>query len=157
MKRHVVIGLCGALLSGATLLAQGPLLPPGASPQATQDPGYNDLIAKCMTPAPTAAARAGGGGGALPGGEPGAAPAQPAAPAAPVTAPAPAYVDYITPVQNRWGGCFSRLGVGDLYYDSTTSTVHAGWNGGALTWSVGPGNAAGTPADPESVDTLAGC
>jgi hypothetical protein len=76
---------------------------------------------------------------------------------APVVAPAPAYVDYITPVQNRWGGCFSRLGVGDLYYDSTTSTVHAGWNGGALTWSVGPGNAAGTPADEESVDALSGC
>src|SRR5438128_9557259 len=86
MKRHVVIGLCGALLCGATLLAQGPLLPPGASPQATQDPGYNDLIAKCMTPAPAAAARPGGAGGAG-GGRPGGAPGG-AAPAAPATPPA---------------------------------------------------------------------
>ena len=91
MKRHVVIALCGALLSGVTLLAQGPLLPPGASPQATQDPGYNDLIGKCQTPAPTAAARpggpGGGGGGARPGG---------AAPAAPATPPAfpPPPADY---------------------------------------------------------------
>jgi gluconolactonase len=80
MKRHVVIGLCGAFLSGVTLLAQGPLLPPGASPQATQDPGYNDLIAKCQTPAPTPAARGGGGGRAAGGGgRPGGA-AQPATP-----------------------------------------------------------------------------
>lgn len=90
MKRHVVIGLCGALLSGVTLLAQGPLLPPGASPQATQDPGYNDLIGKCQTPAPAAAARPGGpggGGGGRPGG---------AAPAAPATPPAfpPPPADY---------------------------------------------------------------
>ena len=76
---------------------------------------------------------------------------------APVTAPAPAYVDYVTPVSNRWGGCFSRLGVGDLYYDSLTSTVNGGWNGGALVWTVGPSNKAGTPANQESVDALAGC
>jgi len=88
MKRHVVIGLCGALLSGATLLAQGPLLPPGASPQATQDPGYNDLIAKCMTPAPAPAARPGGpGGGAAGGGRPGGAPGGAAAAAAPPATP----------------------------------------------------------------------
>src|SRR6185436_6112297 len=90
MTRHVRLGLCGALLSGVTLLAQGPLLPPGASPQATQDPGYNDVIGKCQTPSPTAAARpggAGGAGGARPGG---------AAPAAPATPPAfpPPPADY---------------------------------------------------------------
>jgi len=90
MTRHVRLGLCGALLSGVTLLAQGPLLPPGASPQATQDPGYNDVIGKCQTPAPTAAARPGGpggAGGARPGG---------AAPAAPATPPAfpPPPADY---------------------------------------------------------------
>src|SRR3954451_1653508 len=80
MKRELVLGMCGALLSGATLLAQGPLLPPGASPQATQDPGYNDLIAKCQTPAPAAAARpggAGGAGGARAGAAPGGAAATP--------------------------------------------------------------------------------
>src|SRR3954468_17046124 len=88
MKRHVVIGLCGALLSGATLLAQGPLLPPGASPQATQDPGYNDLIAKCQTPAPAAAARPGGAGGAG-GGRPGGGGPPPAAPAPAAPPPAP--------------------------------------------------------------------
>src|SRR5690348_2478254 len=89
MKRQLVLGMCGALLSGVTLLAQGPLLPPGASPQATQDPGYNDLIGKCQTPAPAAAARAGGagGGGARPGGAPGSAAATP--PATPPAFPPP--------------------------------------------------------------------
>lgn len=72
-------------------------------------------------------------------------------------APAPAYVDYQSPVIARWGGCFARLGVGEMYYDSLSSTVTAAWNGGALTWSVGPGNMAGTPADQASVDALAGC
>src|SRR5438045_3842453 len=93
MKRHVVAGVCAAVLSGATLLAQGPLLPPGASPQATQDPGYNALIAMCQTPAPAAAARPGGpgGGAGRPGGAPGA--AAPAAPAAPAAFP-PAPADY---------------------------------------------------------------
>ena len=79
------------------------------------------------------------------------------APAPAPAAPAPAYVDYVTPVINRWGGCFSRLGVGDIYYDSLSSTVTGAWNGGALTWSVGPGNTSGTPADLQSVDALAGC
>src|SRR6476620_5950534 len=94
MKRQLVLGMCGALLSGATLLAQGPLLPPGASPQATQDPGYNALIAMCQTPAPAAAARPGGAGGAG-GGRPGGAPGG-AAPAAPATPPAfpPPPADY---------------------------------------------------------------
>jgi len=90
MKRQLVFGMCGALLSGATLLAQGPLLPPGASPQATQDPGYNDVIGKCQTPAPTAAARPGGpggAGGARPGGAPGGAAATP--PATPPAFPPP--------------------------------------------------------------------
>src|SRR3954471_7691319 len=87
MKRHVILGLCSAVLSGATLLAQGPLLPPGASPQATQDPGYNAVIGACQTPAPAAAARPGGAGapgGGRPGGAgaPGAAAAAPATPAA---------------------------------------------------------------------------
>lgn len=79
------------------------------------------------------------------------APAQPAAPAA------PAYVDYVAPVISRWGGCFARLGVGDIYYDSVASTVTGAWNGGALTWSVGPGDLYGSPADQQSVDALAGC
>ena len=90
MKRQLVLGMCGALLSGATLLAQGPLLPPGASPQATQDPGYNDLIGTCQTPAPAAAARAGGAGGAAgarAGGAPGGAAATP--PATPPAFPPP--------------------------------------------------------------------
>src|SRR3954469_22387929 len=90
MKRHVIVGLCSAVLSGATLLAQGPLLPPGASPQATQDPGYNAVIAACQTPAPAAAARpggAGGAGGGAGGGRPGGAPGG-GAPAAPPATPA---------------------------------------------------------------------
>jgi hypothetical protein len=76
---------------------------------------------------------------------------------APAAAPAPAAVDYITPVTQRWGGCFGRLGVGDIYFVDTTSTVSGAWNGGALTWNVGPGNASGTPADQQSIDALAGC
>lgn len=79
------------------------------------------------------------------------------APAPAPAAPAPAYVDYVTPVISRWGACFSRLGVGDIYYDSLSSTVTGAWNGGALTWSVGPENLYGSPADQQSVDALAGC
>src|SRR5882757_1563476 len=78
------------------------------------------------------------------------------APPVPVTKPgnvAPASVDYVTPVTNRWHGCFTKLGVGDLYYDATTSTVV----GGPVTWSVGPGNLSGTPADAASTAALAGC
>jgi hypothetical protein len=79
------------------------------------------------------------------------------APAPAPAAPAPAYVDYVTPVINRWGGCFARLGVGDIYYDSPSSAVTGAWNGGALTWSVGPGNTSGTPADQQSMDALSAC
>src|SRR4051812_45634021 len=65
----------GALFGGASLLAQGIVLPPGASPQATQDPGYQALIATCKTPPPAPAARAGAppAGAARQGGERGAA------------------------------------------------------------------------------------
>jgi gluconolactonase len=55
-------------------------LPPGASPQAAQDPGYQALIATCKTPPPAPAARGGG-----PGGRAGGAPAA----AAPTTFPPP--------------------------------------------------------------------
>ena len=79
MRRHSILGFIIALIASTPALAQGPLLPPGASPQATQDPGYQALIASCKTPPPAPAGRAGGGGGARPGG---AAPAQPATPAA---------------------------------------------------------------------------
>jgi len=37
-------------------------LPPGASPQGPQDPGYQALIAMCKTPPPAPANRGGGGG-----------------------------------------------------------------------------------------------
>src|SRR5687768_17295270 len=81
MKRQIIIGLVGALMGSATLAAQGILLPPGASPQAAQDPGYQALIATCKTPPPAPAPRAGGAG--RPGG-PAAAPAP-----APATFPPP--------------------------------------------------------------------
>jgi hypothetical protein len=80
--------------------------------------------------------------------------------AAPAPAPAPAapaYVDYVTPVISRWGACFSRLGVADIYYDQLSSTVTGAWNGGTLTWSVVPENLYGSPADQASVDALVGC
>ena len=129
-----VLVLSTVLLSGCTAQTQDEVADPAPRVAITQTPTPTPTVA----PAPVVVA------------EPDPAPA-------PAAAPPPAYVDYITPVSNRWGGCFSRLGVGDLYYDSTTSTVHAGWNGGALAWTVGPGNTAGTPADQESVDALAGC
>jgi sugar lactone lactonase YvrE len=66
MTRQIVLALCGALVSGVALFAQGPLLPPGASPQSTQDPGYQALIASCKTPPPPAAPRAGGAGRGAP-------------------------------------------------------------------------------------------
>src|SRR5688500_15029087 len=88
MKRQIIIGTIGALISGATLVAQI-ALPPGASPQATQDPGYQALIATCKTPPPAPAAR-GGGAGARPGG---AGPAAAAPAAAPATFP-PAPAEY---------------------------------------------------------------
>src|SRR5688572_20058614 len=83
MKRQIIIGLVGALMGSATLAAQGILLPPGASPQAAQDSGYQALIATCKTPPPAPAARGGGpgGGGGRPGGPPPA--------AAPTTFPPP--------------------------------------------------------------------
>jgi gluconolactonase len=69
----------------AFAFAQAPplALPPGATAQAPQDPGYQALIATCKTPPP---ARGGGGGGPR-----GAAPqgGAPAAAAAPTTFPPP--------------------------------------------------------------------
>jgi gluconolactonase len=89
MRAKVVFGIGVALLASAPAFAQGPLLPPGASPQATQDPGYQALIATCKVPPAAAGARPGGAGGARPGG---AAPggAAPAAGARPGGAAAPA-------------------------------------------------------------------
>ena len=79
MKRNVLLSLSLVLASAAAFAQIA--LPPGASPQAAQDPGYQALIATCKTPPPAAAPRAGGpgGGGARPGGAPPAAGAAPAA------------------------------------------------------------------------------
>ncbi len=60
MNRNVLLSLpmaCVAALAFAQ--APGIALPPGASPQAAQDPGYQALIATCKTPPP---ARGGGPG-----------------------------------------------------------------------------------------------
>jgi gluconolactonase len=76
MKRTVLLVL-PLVLASAGAFAQA-LLPPGASPQSTQDPGYQALIATCKVPPPAPAARGGGPGRA------GAAPA-----AAPATFPPP--------------------------------------------------------------------
>jgi gluconolactonase len=56
-KRNVLLSL-PLILAGAAAFAQI-ALPPGASPQAAQDPGYQALIATCKTPPP---ARGGGPG-----------------------------------------------------------------------------------------------
>src|SRR6266480_2401056 len=67
MKRSVLLS-CLLVLASTVVFAQI-ALPPGASPQATQDPGYQALIATCKTPPPArkggpgAAGRAGGAQG----------------------------------------------------------------------------------------------
>lgn len=76
MKRNLFLSL-PMVLTSAVAFAQLQL-PPGASPQSTQDPGYQALIATCKTPPPAPGAR---GGGAGRGG--------PAAAAAPATFPPP--------------------------------------------------------------------
>jgi gluconolactonase len=73
MKR-IVLFSCSLVFATSVAFAQI-ALPPGASPQGPQDPGYQALIAMCKTPPPAPANR-GGGGGARGGGA--AAPAQPA-------------------------------------------------------------------------------
>jgi len=60
MKRNVLLSLSFSLVS-AVAFAQI-ALPPGASPQSTQDPGYQALIATCKTPPPAPGARGGGAG-----------------------------------------------------------------------------------------------
>src|SRR6188474_308261 len=60
MKRNVLLSFSFSLVS-AVALAQV-ALPPGASPQSTQDPGYQALIATCKTPPPAPGARGGGAG-----------------------------------------------------------------------------------------------
>jgi gluconolactonase len=88
MNRNVLLSVpmaCVAALAFAQ--APGIQLPPGASPQAPQDPGYQALIATCKTPPP---ARGGGPGGAARGAAPqGAAPAAAAPAAASATFPPP--------------------------------------------------------------------
>jgi len=59
MKRNVLLSL-PLVCAAATAFAQI-ALPPGASPQGPQDPGYQALIGMCKTPPP---ARGGGPGGA---------------------------------------------------------------------------------------------
>jgi gluconolactonase len=78
MKRNVLLSL--SFVCVATVASAQIALPPGASPQGPQDPGYQALIAMCKTPPPASPARGGARGarGAAPGR--GAAPA--AAPAA---------------------------------------------------------------------------
>jgi gluconolactonase len=78
MKRTLLLSL-PFILAGAVASAQIPL-PPGASAQSPQDPGYKELIASCKTPPPAPAARGGG---------PGRAGAGAGAPAAPETFPPP--------------------------------------------------------------------
>ncbi|HLG56668.1 MAG TPA: SMP-30/gluconolactonase/LRE family protein [Vicinamibacterales bacterium] len=63
MKRNVFLSVLLALVS-AVVYAQAPaiVLPPGASPQAAQDPGYQALIASCKVPPPPPPQRGGGPG-----------------------------------------------------------------------------------------------
>jgi gluconolactonase len=60
MKRIAV--LSSSLLFVTSVAFAQIALPPGASPQAPQDPGYQALIAMCKTPPPAPANRGGGAG-----------------------------------------------------------------------------------------------
>jgi sugar lactone lactonase YvrE len=89
MKRNMLLSL-PLVLASAGAFAQAPAiaLPPGASPQAPQDPGYQALIASCKMPPPPPAPRGGGPGPAA--GRPGGPPGGAAGPAAtPATFPPP--------------------------------------------------------------------
>jgi gluconolactonase len=87
MKPNILLSLL-FVLANADAFAQAPAiaLPPGASPQAPQDPGYQALIASCKVPPPPPAQR--GGGPAPAAGRQGSAPGGAAA-AAPGTFPPP--------------------------------------------------------------------
>ena len=69
-KQILTITLCFLGSTFATGQSQAPQLPPApANPpapslQATADPGYADLVAKCKTPPPARGARGGGGAAA---------------------------------------------------------------------------------------------
>src|SRR4051794_41901643 len=65
MKRNALLSVL-SVLATTGVLAQGPALPPGASPQSTQDPGYQALIATCKTPPTPPAGRGVRSGGAPP-------------------------------------------------------------------------------------------
>jgi gluconolactonase len=79
MRLKIVIGLGLSLVSAAAALAQSQAPAPATPPnlQATRDPRYQDVIAKCKTPPAPAPARGGGAGGRAGGGAPPAAPAAP--------------------------------------------------------------------------------
>lgn len=81
MKRSVLLSL--SFMCVATVAAAQIALPPGASAQGPQDPGYQALIAMCKTPPPTRGGgpgRAGGGrrAGAPPAAQPATFPPPPA-------------------------------------------------------------------------------
>lgn len=80
-----------------------------------------------------------------------------AAPPAPAAAAPPATLDYVGTVSKRWGGCFSRLAIGDIYYDSARGVVTAAFRNGVITWAVSEGDPAGAPADDASAAALDGC
>jgi gluconolactonase len=58
--RRIVLLSVSIVLASAMAFAQGIALPPGASAQAPQDPGYQALIAMCKTPPPAPGRRGGG-------------------------------------------------------------------------------------------------
>jgi hypothetical protein len=78
-------------------------------------------------------------------------------PPAPAAAAPPATLDYVGTVSMRWGGCFSRLAIGDIYYDSGRNVVTAAFRNGVITWAVSEGDPAGVPADDASAAALDGC
>jgi gluconolactonase len=64
MTSTIVLGIGFSLVGAAAVLAQGQAPPTPANLQATRDPRYKDVIAKCKMPPAAAPARGGGAGGA---------------------------------------------------------------------------------------------
>src|SRR5215510_1205854 len=72
MKSRVLLGIGFGMVAVSAVLAQGQAPPnPAVNLQATNDPRYGEVIAKCKTPPPGRGGGGGGGGAARPGGAPG--------------------------------------------------------------------------------------
>ena len=137
MKRNLLLSLLVIVASGVAFAQLPPIvLPPGASPQAPQDPGYQALIASCRAAPP----QRGGGPAAAPGRTGGERGAAAAAAAPPATFPPPAAEYTVTAIPgviaagqkwtkvwevsgNNADGIVATMDGGILYAQNDNSTV----------------------------------